>query len=112
MSFLISSAMAAAPSSTASAAGDSTFSMVMIVAICVLFYFMLYRPQSKRAKDHRTLVNNLKKGDEIVTAGGLLGKVNTIDEQFIKINLAEGIEVTVQRAAVTQVLPKGTLKSL
>ena len=113
MGFFISSAMAAASNASASAVtSDSGFSMVMIVAIFVLFYFMLIRPQNKRAKDHRNLVGNLKKGDEIVTSGGLLGKVISIDEQFIKINLAEGIDVILQRAAVTNVLPKGTIKSL
>lgn len=111
MSFLMSSATPATASPSA-VTSDSGFSIVMIVAICVLFYFMLLRPQSKRAKDHRNLVSNLKKGDEVVTSGGLLGKVISLDEQFIKINLAEGIDVNVQRAAVTNVLPKGTIKSL
>jgi preprotein translocase subunit YajC len=113
MSFFISSAMAASASTSASAvSNDSSFSMVMIVAIFVLFYFMLIRPQNKRAKDHRNLVSNLKKGDEIVTTGGLLGKVISLEDQFIKISLADGIEVILQRAAVTNVLPKGTIKSL
>ncbi len=112
MSFFISSAMAASTSPSAQAASESGFSMMMIVAIFVLFYFMLIRPQSKRAKEHRNLVSNLKKGDEIVTSGGLLGKVINIDDQFIKINLAEGVDVNVQRSAVTNVLPKGTIKSL
>ena len=73
---------------------------------------MLIRPQNKRAKEHRALVGNLKSGDEIVTTGGLLGKVTHLSDQFVKIMLADGIEVNLQRSAVTNVLPKGTIKSL
>lgn len=111
MSFFISNAIAASAGSSAGQP-DSSFSLIMIVVIFVLFYFMLIRPQSRRAKEHRELVNKLKKGDEIITNGGILGKVSSLDEQFIKLTLAEGIEVTLQRGAVTNVLPKGTLKSL
>ena len=113
MSFFISN-VAAASTANGAAMGqpDSTFSLVMIVAIFVLFYFMLIRPQNKRAKEHRNLVNQLKKGDEVVTSGGLIGKVSSLDEQMIKINIAEGVEVNVQRNAVSSVLPKGTMKSL
>lgn len=109
MSFFISDAMAAG-----SPAGqpDGTFSLIMIAAIFVLFYFMLIRPQNKRAKEHRELISNLKKGDEIVTSGGILAKVVSIDEQYMKVALAEGIEISLQRGAVSAVLPKGTLKSL
>ena len=110
MSFFISDALAVG--STTQTAPDGTFSLVMIAAIFVLFYFMLIRPQNKRAKEHRELVNNLKKGDEIVTSGGLLAKVISIDDLYIKVSLAEGIEITMQRGAVSTVLPKGTLKSL
>ncbi len=112
MSFLISNAMAAATTASGSSQPDNTFSLVMIVAIFVLFYFMLIRPQNKRAKDHRQLIDGLKKGDEVVTSGGLIGRVVNLDEQLIKISLAEGVEVNLQRSAVSSVLPKGTLKSL
>lgn len=84
----------------------------MIAAIFVLFYFMLIRPQNKRAKEHRELINRLKKGDEIVTSGGMLAKVVSLDDQYIKISLAEGVEINLQRSAVSTVLPKGTIKSL
>jgi preprotein translocase subunit YajC len=111
MSFLISNALAEA--TTASPAQtDGTFSMVMIAVIFVLFYFMLIRPQNKRAKEHRDLITKLQKGDEIITTGGLLAKVIALDEQFIKVSLAENIEVSLQRSAVSTVLPKGTLKAL
>lgn len=111
MSFFISNAMASATGAQATQP-DGTFSLIMIAAIFVVFYFMLIRPQNKRAKEHRELVGALKKGDEIVTSGGMVGKVVTIDEQYIKVALAEGVEITMQRGAVSTVLPKGTLKSI
>lgn len=111
MSFFMSDAIAAGEN-ILPAQTDGTFSMIMVAAIFVLFYFMLIRPQNKRAKQHRDLVNGLKKGDEIVTSGGVLAKVVSLDEQFIKICIAEGVDISVQRSAVSTVLPKGTLKSL
>lgn len=111
MSFLMSDAIAAAGAGSA-AQPDGTFSLVMIAAIFVLFYFMLIRPQNKRAKEHRTLIGSLKKGDEIITSGGMLGKVASIDEQYLKVSIAEGIEISLQKSAVSTVLPKGTLKSI
>lgn len=111
MSFFIQDAMAALPASAPGNA-DSSFSLIMIAVIFVLFYFMLIRPQNKRAKQHRELIQQLKKGDEIVTSGGILGKVVKLDEQYIKVALAEGVEMTLQRSAVTNVLPKGTIESL
>lgn len=110
MGFFISDAMAAAAAPAGQA--DGTMSLFMIIGIFVLFYFMLIRPQNKRAKEHRQLMSNLKKGDEIVTSSGILAKVIDLDEQFLKVNLADGVEVTMQRSAVSAVLPKGTLKSL
>ena len=115
MSFFISNAIADATTAVGTTAGGqpgNTFSLVMIVAIFVLFYFMLIRPQNKRAKEHRELISQLKKGDEVVTSGGFIGKVVSMDEQVVKINLAEGVDVNLQRNAVSSVLPKGTMKSL
>lgn len=111
MSLFGGSAVVAAGSAVPAQA-DGTYSLVMIAAIFVLFYFMLIRPQNKRAKDHRELVSKLKKGDEVITSGGLLAKVVSIDEQYIKVSIAEGVEISLQRSAVSTVLPKGTLKSL
>ncbi len=111
MSFFISDAMAAATTAPGPQT-DGTFSLIMIAAIFVLFYFMLIRPQSKRAKEHRELISKLKKGDEIITTGGMLAKVIAIDDQYIKVSIAEGVEISLQRNAVSAVLPKGTLKSL
>lgn len=112
MSFFISDALAATGAAAPAAQNDGTFSLIMIAAIFVLFYFMLIRPQSKRAKEHRELLNRLKKGDEVITSGGMLAKIVNLDEQYIKVSPAEGIEILLQKGAVTTVLPKGTLKSL
>ncbi len=111
MSFFISDAMAAA-ATPAAQAESSFFSLFMIAAIFILFYFMLIRPQNKRAKEHRELIGKLKKGDEVVTSGGIIAKVSSIDEQYVKVSIAEGIEISLQRNAVSAVLPKGTLKSI
>ena len=110
MSLFISDAFAAATPSASQT--DGTFSLIMIAAIFVLFYFMLIRPQNKKAKEHRDLLGRLKKGDEIITTGGILAKVISLDEQYIKVSPAEGIEMNLQKGAVSTVLPKGTLKSL
>ena len=113
MSFFISDAFAAVGAIPAPGAqNDGTFSLIMIAAIFVLFYFMLIRPQNKKAKEHRDLVGRLKKGDEVITSGGMLAKVISLDEQYIKVSPAEGIEINLQKGAVVSVLPKGTLKSL
>ena len=111
MSFFKSDAIAAATPGTGQQ-GDGAFSLIMIVAIFVLFYFMLIRPQNKRAKEHRDLLSKIKKGDEIITSGGILAKVTGMDDLYIKANIAEGIEVSLQKGAVSAVLPKGTLKSI
>lgn len=111
MSFFINDALAAV-GNPQTAQADSTFSLIMIAGIFILFYFMLIRPQNKKAKEHRELINSLKKGDEIVTSGGMLAKVVGLDEQYIKVSIADGVEVSLQKGAVLTVLPKGTLKSL
>ncbi len=82
------------------------------VVIFAVFYFLLIRPQSKRAKEHRTMVSAVGAGDEVVTSGGILGKVTDADEQHLTVEIADGVRVKVQRPTITQVLPKGTLKSL
>ena len=110
MSLLINNAIAA--TAEPMQASDGTFSMVMIAVIFVLFYFMLIRPQNKRAKEHRDLIAKLQKGDEVVTTGGLVAKIVSLDDQFIKASVAEGFDVMLQRQAITLLLPKGTLKTL
>ena len=96
------------------AAGGDTQSTIMgllpLVLMFVVLYFVMIRPQMKRQKEHKAMVEALSKGDEVVTAGGLLGKVAKVGETYIGVELADGVEVQLQRTAVVQVLPKGTLK--
>ena len=108
----MSYAYAATTSAAAAAQADNTYSFVMIAVIFVLFYFMLIRPQNQRAKAQRTLIAGLQKGDEVVVVGGILGKIVSLNEQYLKLQIAEGCEVSVQRQAVTLVLPKGSLKAI
>lgn len=82
-----------------------------MVVVFVAFYFMLIRPQQKRAKEHKTMLDALQKNDEVVAGGGLVGRVVKVSENFITLEIAQGIEVQVQRQAVQTVLPKGTLKN-
>ncbi len=105
----ISSAYAQAAAGTASTQ-DTLVSMLPLVLMFVVLYFVMIRPQMKKAKEHKAMVEALAKGDEVVTAGGFLGKVSKIGETYIGVELASGVEVQMQRTAVVQVLPKGTLK--
>jgi preprotein translocase subunit YajC len=118
MSLLFSDAFAAVtaaitPAATAAPRAEGSFSLLMIVGIFVLFYFMMIRPQSKRAKQHKELVNKLKKGDEIVLTSGVLAKVDKlVNETYIRATITSNVDIVVQRDAVSAVLPKGTLESL
>jgi preprotein translocase subunit YajC len=85
--------------------------LLPLILIFVVFYFLLIRPQAKRAKEHKAMVAALATGDEVVTSGGILGKVTEAGEQFLTVEVAEGVRVKVQRHTVSSVLPKGTLKS-
>jgi preprotein translocase subunit YajC len=76
-----------------------------------VFYFMLIRPQMKRAKEHKTMVDALQKGDEIITAGGVLGKITRVGESYVSLEISNNVEIQVQRAAVQTVLPKGSIKN-
>lgn len=107
---LISSAYAQAP---AAAGGDPGFmGLLPIVLMFVLLYFLMIRPQMKRAKEAKAMVESLQKGDEIITAGGVLGKITKINEAYITVEIAANTEISVQKAAVQTLLPKGTLKTL
>ncbi|MBT8422686.1 MAG: preprotein translocase subunit YajC [Gammaproteobacteria bacterium] len=90
----------------------SLMSLLPLVLIFVVFYFLLIRPQTKRQKEHREMVDALKVGDEVTTAGGLLGKVTEVKENFVRVELADNVVVTVQRHTVSTVMPKGTIKSV
>ena len=85
-------------------------SLLPIVVIFVLFYFLLIRPQQKRQKQHREMVAALAKGDEVVTVGGTLGKITDVGENFVTLEIAQGVQVKVQRTAVQTMMPKGTVK--
>jgi preprotein translocase subunit YajC len=107
LDFLISPAYAqAAPQ------GDPFMSFLPLIVLVVLFYFMLIRPQMKRSKEMRDMLGKLAKGDEIVSASGLAGVVREIGENYLTVEIAEGVTVKMLKSAVTSVLPKGSLKSL
>ena len=104
--------------STAHAAGEAAqqpsmmANLLMIAVFIAILYFLIWRPQSKRAKEHRALVESLGVGSEVVFAGGLMGKITKIEGDFAVVELNRGVEVKVQRASVISVLPEGTLNNL
>lgn len=107
----ISSAFAqTAPAAAGGDTQSSLMSMLPIVLMFVVLYFVMIRPQMKKQKEHKAMVEALAKGDEVVTAGGVLGRVSSLGENFLGVEIAPGVEVKVQRSAVVQVLPKGTIK--
>ena len=99
-------AQAAAPG------GSDLMTFLPMIAIFVVFYFLLIRPQQKKAKEARAMLAALQKGDEVVTAGGLLGRISKLTDQYATIEVAPNTEITVQRQAVAQLLPKGTIKAI
>ena len=100
-------AQAAAP-----AGGSGMESIILLLAMFAIMYFLLIRPQMKRAKEQRAMVEALQKGDEVVAAGGLVGKVTKLTDQYLSLEIAPNTEVVLQRNAVQVVLPKGTIKSV
>ena len=97
-------AQAAAPG------GSDLMTFLPMIAIFVVFYFLLIRPQQKKAKEAKAMLEALQKGDEVITAGGVLGRVTKLGDSYLTLEVASGVELQVQRSAVVQVLPKGTLK--
>ncbi|MEI6733271.1 MAG: preprotein translocase subunit YajC [Comamonadaceae bacterium] len=98
---------------TAAAGGDmqsSLMSMLPLVLMFVVLYFVMIRPQMKKQKEHKTMIDSLAKGDEVATAGGVLGKVSKLGDSYLSLEVASGVELQVQRSAVVQVLPKGSIK--
>ena len=109
----ISSAIAQTAPAAAAAGSDlqsSLMSMLPLVLMFVVLYFVMIRPQMKKQKEHRSMIEALAKGDEIATAGGLIGKVAKLGDSYLTLEVAAGVEVQVQRSAVVQVLPKGSIK--
>jgi preprotein translocase subunit YajC len=96
---------------TGGAGGGGFESIFLIVAMFAVLYFLMIRPQMKRAKEHKTMVDALQKGDEIITAGGVLGKITRVGESYVSLEISNNVEIQVQRAAVQTVLPKGSIKN-
>ncbi len=96
----------------AAPAGPDLMGFLPLIVIFVLFYFMLVRPQMKKAKDQRTMLEALQKGDEVVTAGGVLGKVAKVGENYVSLEVAENVVIHVQKQAIQTLLPKGTIKDI
>jgi len=92
--------------------GGDLMAFLPMVAIFVVFYFLLIRPQQKRSKEQKEMLTNLQKGDEVVTAGGMVGRISKLNEQYASVEVAPNIEVNIQRTAIAQLLPKGTIKAL
>lgn len=108
MDFLISSAYAQA---TPAAAPNPLMSFLPLIILFGIFYFMLIRPQMKRAKEQKAMITALARGDEVVTTGGLLGRIDEMADQFVTLEIADGVRVKVSKQHITAVLPKGTLKA-
>jgi preprotein translocase subunit YajC len=110
VSFFISNAYA--EGAPAGQQGGGFEFLIMIGIFFAIMYFMIIRPQQKRAKEHKALLDGLSKGDEVVTSGGLLGKVAGIGENFVEIKVSDNTTIKVQKHAIGSVMPKGTMKSL
>jgi len=107
---LISSAYAQA--SGAASQSDTLLTFLPMIAIFVVFYFLLIRPQQKKQKEARAMLDSLEKGNEVVTAGGILGRIVKLDDQYATVEIAPNTQMIVQRGAISQLLPKGTIKGL
>ncbi len=96
----------------AAPAGGGIIEFLPLVALAAIFYFMILRPQQKRAKEQKTMLGGLQKGDEVVTAGGALGRVTKVGDSYVNVEIAENVTVLLQKNAIQTVLPKGTIKSI
>lgn len=110
MSLFISTAQAATTSGHAQQGNPLFSTLIMVVGLVAIFYFFLWRPRSKQMKAQRDLLNALKVGEEVATAGGIVGKIVRLDDGFLTLEISQGVEITVQRTSVSGVLPKGTMK--
>jgi len=109
MDFLIQQAWADAQTQ---GGGESLINLLPLIVLFVVFYFLLIRPQTKRVKEHKKMVDSLVKGDEVVTNGGLLGRIIELGDNFVLLEIANNLQVKVQRQAISVVMPKGTMKTL
>jgi preprotein translocase subunit YajC len=110
LSFFISDAVAQTTDAAPAGAPSLMNALLLPVMLIVVFYFLLIRPQQKKQKEHKAMVEALAVGSEIVTRGGVLGKVTVVGEQFVTVEIADGVEIKVQRYAIETVLPKDTIK--
>ena len=109
MSFFISDAIAESGAAAAQQP-DPLASLLLPIGLVVLFYFFLIRPQSKRQKEHKQMVSELQKGEEVITSGGILGKITNVNDDFVTLEISKDISIKIQKAAVQTVMPKGTIK--
>ncbi len=108
MSFFITPAMA----QDAGAGAGGLSSMLFLIIFAMIFYFMMWRPQAKKAKEHRALVASLAKGDEVITSGGLVGKITRVDDDYVALSVDENTELRFQKTHIIAALPKGTMKDI
>ena len=106
----ISTAYAQTAPAAAASGTDTLFSLLPLVLMFVVLYFIMIRPQMKKQKEHKAMIEAIAKGDEVVIAGGVLGRVAKLGDSYLNVEVANGVELQVQRGAVVQVLPKGTFK--
>jgi len=111
LDFLIPAAQAQTAGAPAAGGGSSLLTFLPMVGLLVVMYFLMIRPQMKRQKEHRAMLDKLNRGDEVITSGGIAGTVAEVGDNFITIEIADNVRVRVQKTAVGNVLPKGTLKS-
>lgn len=111
MSFFIAEAIAAGPEAAAGQSAGGLASFLPLIILFAVFYFLLIRPQSKRAKEHKNMVASLAKGDEVVTNGGILGTITEIDDNYATLKVADNVEIKVQRPSISTLVPKGTIKN-
>ncbi|MDX1804028.1 MAG: preprotein translocase subunit YajC [Alcanivorax sp.] len=109
---MLAAVMSAHAAPAAAPQGPGGVELIMLVVMMVVFYFFLIRPQQKRAKEHKNLVQGLSKGDEVVTSGGILGKVTKVTDDFVVIEISNSLEIKLQKHSVQATLPKGTIKSI
>jgi preprotein translocase subunit YajC len=109
---LISTAYAQAAAGAPASTQDTIVGLLPMILMFVILYFLMIRPQMKKAKEHKSMVEALAKGDEVVTQGGVAGRITQVGDNYVKLEVADNVEITVQKVAVGLLLPKGTLKTL
>ena len=109
---LISTAYAQAATAAPASTQDTLMGLMPMILMFVVLYFLMIRPQMKKGKEHKAMIEALQKGDEVVTQGGIAGRIAKIDESYIKLEIANGVEIAVQKPSIGMLLPKGTLKGL